>query len=132
MYVSNKKIQFKVFFLSQSCNIYFRFSLVFLFVCLFLFCRIGSLWEFLGQGLNLHCTAATRATLVRMQEAQPAGPSESSYTIKSFEPCFHKSIWMFRHGEAASRLRKPPLLSLPPLSMSFTQRPLFCTWKIHT
>ena len=59
------------FVLNEICNIYFRFS-----VCLF--CHTGSMWEILGQGSNLHHTAATKAnTVVRMQELQPVRPSEN-------------------------------------------------------
>ena len=61
--------------------LFWGFWEVFLFVCLFVwyfFVFPGSMWEFLGQGLNLHHTAATRATAVRMQEPQPARPSENS------------------------------------------------------
>ena len=43
----------------------------------FPFHHTGSMWEFLGKGLNLCCTAATRATVVRTQEPQPAMPSEN-------------------------------------------------------
>ena len=54
------------FFFNEIHNVYFRFSLVFVFV--FLFCHTGSMWKFLGQGSNLHHTEATRATVVRTQE----------------------------------------------------------------
>ena len=49
----------------------------------FLFCHTGSMWEILGQGLNLHCTVATRATAVRTQEPQPTRPSENSLNLLS-------------------------------------------------
>lgn len=52
-----------------------------MFCIFFLFCHTGSLWEFLGQGLNLRCTAAIRATAVRTQEPQPARPSENSQNL---------------------------------------------------
>lgn len=62
-------------------DVSFRFSLGFwLLFFFFLFCHRGSMWEFLGQGLNLD-TAATRATLARMQEPQPRGPSENSLIL---------------------------------------------------
>ena len=44
----------------------------------FFFFHTGGMWKFLDQGLNLGHTAATRATVVRMQEPQPARPSENS------------------------------------------------------
>ena len=50
----------------------------FFFGIFFPFCHTVSVWEFLGQGLNLHYTAAARATAVRIQEPQPARPSENS------------------------------------------------------
>ena len=54
------------------------FLFCFVLFCFFLFCQTGNMWEFLGQGLNICRTAATRATAVRTQEPQPARPSENS------------------------------------------------------
>ena len=71
---------FCLFVLNESCNVYFRFSLGFFGGFLhffFLFCNTGSMWEFLGQGLNLCHKAATRATVMRTQEPQPSRPSEN-------------------------------------------------------
>ena len=70
------------FFLNESCNVYFRFSLA-LFFCFFLFffsffatqAVYGNSWS---RDLNVCCTAATRAREVRMQEPQPTRPSENS------------------------------------------------------
>ena len=68
-----------IYFLNESGNIYFRFSLVFFFFFFFFFFyHIGSMWEFLDQGSNVCCMAATRTTAVRMQEPQPARPSKNS------------------------------------------------------
>ena len=61
-------------------------SLLSFFGTFFLFCHTGSMWEFLGQGLNLHRTAATIVTAVRTQEAQPTRPSENSHD-KTFLKC---------------------------------------------
>ena len=63
-------------FISGSLSFFF-----FVFFFFFLFCHTGSMWEFLGQGLNLRRTAATRATAVRTQEPQPARPSENSQDL---------------------------------------------------
>ena len=55
-------------------KIFFLFS--------FFFCHTGSMKTFLGQGSNLCHTAATRATVVRIQEPSPTRPSENSrFTI---------------------------------------------------
>ena len=73
-----------------------------LFVCFFLFCHTGSKWEFLGQGLNLRRTAATRTTAVRMQEPQPPRPSESSW-----EQTFQVSCGSWISGFAATHISLP-------------------------
>ena len=73
---------FIFFFLNESFNVYFWFSLVYLvfffffffffgfffFFFFFFFCHTGSMWKFLGQALNLCHTAAIRATEVRNTE----------------------------------------------------------------
>ena len=68
-----------ILFLNESCSVYLRIALVFSFShFFFLFCCTGSVWGFLGQGLNLCHTAATRIIVVRMQEPQPTRPPENS------------------------------------------------------
>ena len=59
----------------------------------FLFCRKGSMWEFMGQGSNLCHTTSTRATAVRMQEPQPARPSENS------------PQWLFLHCKMQKKIK---------------------------
>ena len=54
------------YFFNENCNIYFRFSLGVFLVYFFSFFHTGIIWEFLGQGQNLHCRA-TRATAERRE-----------------------------------------------------------------
>ena len=61
----------------------------------FPFCHTGSIREFLGQGLNLRHTAATRATAVRTQEPQPTRPSENSPKCVYLKSFSSSSIFLF-------------------------------------
>ena len=91
-YIHFYNLLFFNFFLNESSTICFRFSLFFLNCIFFFFCHTGSMWEFLGQGLNLRHIAATRATVLRTQEPQPARTSEN-YLICYF---FHQHLVVFR------------------------------------
>lgn len=58
-------------FISSSLGVFLVFF--------FLFCHVGTMWEFLGRGSNLLCTAATRAIAVRMEEPQLLGHQRIPY-----------------------------------------------------
>ena len=72
----------------------------------FLFRHTGSMWEFLGQGWNLHHTVAARAKAVRTQEPQPGRPSENSLSlyfqqsyINHFNPAIKINLQSLGRGE---------------------------------